>query len=92
MNNTTPVPETPPEEKKKLLAEWVVIVQKECESLSAEKDKKMADYNRMKSRFDGWLFPRMRWINKLEKRLIARKAQLKEIQEKLAALESSTAP
>lgn len=82
------VPPTPPEEKKKLLAGWSIIVQKECDDIIAERDKKLERINKMKSRYDGWISQRMRWVNKLEKRLVARKTQLKEIQDELAALET----
>jgi predicted RNase H-like nuclease (RuvC/YqgF family) len=79
---------TPPDEKKKLLSGWSVIVQKECDDLRLEMEKRMDNYNRMKSLYDGRLYRRMRWINKLEKRLEDRKTQLKEIQNELISLES----
>jgi predicted RNase H-like nuclease (RuvC/YqgF family) len=86
-NGATPIPEPTLEEKKALLAGWVVIVEKECEDILTEKDKKMTTYLNMKSRYERWLSSRLRWITKLEKRLNARKAQLKEIQTQLQALE-----
>ena len=86
-DGATPVPEVTVEEKKALLKSWIVIVEKECADILEEKDKKTTIYLRMKARYEGWLASRLRWVTKLEKRLNARKAQLKEIQKELDLLE-----
>jgi len=82
--------EPTPEEKKKLLEGWVLIVQQECDDIESERSNKFEIYKALKSKYDGWLSKKLRWINKLEKRLNARKKQLEEIKEELKILSSST--
>jgi hypothetical protein len=74
------------EKKRELLVGWIPIVEAECAEILAKKDEEMAQYNKMKSMYDSWLFRRMRRINKFEKRLMSRRDQLKEIQTKLDSL------
>jgi hypothetical protein len=83
----TPIPETPIEEKKRLLAAWAVIVEQECAAIIEEKTKKQTVYLNMKNRYDNWLAKRLRWITKLEKRERERRKQLEQIRTDLAALE-----
>lgn len=92
MSKGPPIPEPTPQEKQKLLEGWLVIVQGECDAISEEKDSKTKIYLEMKSKYDRWLATRMRWINKLEKRLHARQKQYKEIEAELSQLKDSNTP
>lgn len=76
-----------PEEKKKLLEGWLVVVQDEIDVINRAKDIKLKKYFALKSNYDKWLANRMKWINTLESRANGRKAQLKEIQDELKKLE-----
>jgi hypothetical protein len=78
--------EPSPTEKRELLTNWAVMIKNECDTYSAELDKKMADYNERKSTYDRILSKKLKWINSVERRIIKRRKQLEEVEEEIKKL------
>jgi hypothetical protein len=78
--------ELSPTEKRELLINWAAMIKNECDTYSAELDKKMVDYNERKSTYDRILSKKLKWINSVERRIIKRRKQLEEVEEEIKKL------
>jgi hypothetical protein len=90
MKGDNSVPPPTDEEKKKLLQEWSAIVEKECADIISVKEQRTEEYLKTKNKYEKWIAAKLKRVQILEKRLIARKAQLKEIQTELALLTNTS--